>query len=139
MKDNDQKKKFMELRAKNWSFQKISQEIGVSKTTLIKWSKELKYEISNLENLEMEALYEEHQVSHQQRIEYYGKVQEKIIKELETRDMKDIRTDKLLDMLVKTSDKLREDVGGRYLSYSTPEEMEKERARDKKFSELSLF
>ena len=29
----------------------------------------------------MEALYEEHKVSNQQRIEYYGKVQDKILKD----------------------------------------------------------
>lgn len=139
MKDTDKKKQFIELRAKNHSFQKISQEIGVSKTTLIKWSKEFDYEITNLSNLEMEALYEEHKVSNQQRIEYYGKVQDKILKELETRDMKDVRTDKLLDMLVKTSDKLKEAKGDRVLSYRTPEEIEEKRERDKRFMELSLF
>lgn len=42
----------------------------------------------------------------EQRLEYLGKLQKKLIKELEKRDLTDVKTDKLLDMLLKTNDKL---------------------------------
>lgn len=106
MKDTDKQKKFIELRGKNWSFNRISQEIGVSKSTLIKWDKEFTYEIANINQMELEALYEEFKMTKEQRLEYLGKLQKKLIKELEKRDLTDVKTDKLLDMLLKTNDKL---------------------------------
>jgi len=59
MKDTDKKKDFIELRAKDWSFQRISEEISVSKPTLIKWDKEFKYEIETLKGIVFEGLYQE--------------------------------------------------------------------------------
>ena len=35
------KERFIELRAKGWSFDKIAKETGKAKQTLIDWSKEL--------------------------------------------------------------------------------------------------
>jgi orotate phosphoribosyltransferase-like protein len=35
----DEKQQFIELRAKGYSFQKISDELKISKPTLIEWSK----------------------------------------------------------------------------------------------------
>lgn len=52
------KERFIELRAKGWSFDKIAKEIGKAKQTLIDWSKELQDEIANRKALELEALYE---------------------------------------------------------------------------------
>jgi len=106
MKDTDKQKKFIELRGKNWSFNRIAGEIKVSKSTLIKWDKEFTYEIANINQMELEALYEEFKMTKEQRLEYLGKLQKKLIKELEKRDLTDVKTDKLLDMLLKTNDKL---------------------------------
>ena len=52
------KERFIELRAKGWSFDKIAKELGKAKQTLIDWSKELQDEIANRKALELEALYE---------------------------------------------------------------------------------
>jgi len=41
MKDQQTKEKFIELRAKGLSFDKISRELRISKQTLINWSKKL--------------------------------------------------------------------------------------------------
>lgn len=136
MEDTDKQKKFIELRAKNWSFQKISNEIKVSKTTLIQWSKEFDYEISNMHNLEMEALYEEHQATRKQRIEYLGRLQDKILTELEKRDLSTVKTDKLLDMLLKTSTKLETLQPERKPTFKTPEDIKKQRESDKYTLEL---
>ena len=106
MKDTDKQKKFIELRGKNWSFNRIAGEIKVSKSTLIKWDKEFTYEIAKINQMELEALYEEFKMTKEQRLEYLGKLQKKLIKELEKRDLTDVKTDKLLDMLLKTNDKL---------------------------------
>ena len=36
----DERQQFIELRAKGYSFQKISDELNISKPTLIEWSKD---------------------------------------------------------------------------------------------------
>jgi transposase len=45
MKTNNEKEKFIELRARGLSFSKIAEEIGVSKPILIKWNSELRKEM----------------------------------------------------------------------------------------------
>ena len=54
----DTKERFIEMRAKGYSFDKIALELGKAKQTLIDWSKELQDEIANRKALELEALYE---------------------------------------------------------------------------------
>jgi len=58
MKDTETKTRFVELRAQGLSFAKIAEEIGVSKQSLIAWSKDLRLEIENLKQIELEALRE---------------------------------------------------------------------------------
>ena len=48
MADLEKQKQFIHLRATGKSYQKISEELGVSKHTLIKWGKELSFEITHL-------------------------------------------------------------------------------------------
>lgn len=136
MKDIDKKKQFIELRAKNWSFKRISNEIGVSKSTLIKWSKEFKYEVENLYNMELESLYEQYKTSKHQKLEYLGELHEKILLELNRRDLKDIKSDKLLEMLIKTTDKLEETKGDHKFYFRTPEDINSQKKSDER---LKLF
>lgn len=134
MKDTDKKKEFIELRAKDWSFQRISEEIGVSKPTLIKWDKEFRYEIKTLNSIELEGLYQEYETTTNQRVAYLGEMHQKLIKELKTRDLSNVKTDKLLDMTIKTSDKLTEIKKTRQLTYLTKEDIEKQKQEDERFN-----
>jgi len=138
MKDTDKQKKFIELRGKNWSYNRIAKEIKVSKSTLIKWDKEFTYEIQNIKQMELEALYEEYKLTKEQQLEYLGKLQKKVIKELENKDITDIKPDKLLDMLLKINDKLK-NLETVFIPYvKTEEEIETQKAKDKKWKELSF-
>ena len=130
MKDTDKQKEFIELRAKNWSFQRISNEIGVSKPTLIKWDKEFRYEIETLNSIEMEGLYQEYRTTNMQRVEYLGEMHQKLVSELQERDLQDVRTDKLLDMAIKTSDKLEEIKSSKDLRFRTKEDIEEQKEKD---------
>ena len=139
MKDTDKQKKFIELRGKNWSFQRISKEIDVSKTTLIKWNKEFTYEIANINQMELEALYEEHKMNREQQLEYLGKLQKKLIKELEKRDLTDVKTDKLLDMLLKTNEKL-ENLEVVFTAHvKTEDEIDFNKQKDARWESLTLI
>lgn len=92
------KEKFIELRAKGLSFDKISKELHVSKPTLIEWSKDLSEEIQNLKSIENEALQELYYVAREKRIEQLASTLDKINKELDKRDLKEVPEKDLMTM-----------------------------------------
>jgi len=101
MKDIETKERFIELRARGMSFNAIAKELKTSKATLIDWSKELELQISNLRTMELEVLQDQYYASKQKRLELFGKKLEAIRTELEKRDLKDVPTEKLFDLLAK--------------------------------------
>lgn len=101
MKDLATHEKFIELRANNESYQTIAQKLGVSKTTLIQWSKEYKTDIGNMRALSLDALQQQYKVSKQERIALLSNQLQEVRKELESRGLKDIPTHKLLELLMK--------------------------------------
>jgi len=106
MRDQQTKIRFVDLRTKDWSFDRIAKELKVSKQTLINWSKELALEIANVRAIELESLQEQYYLLKRQRIELFGERLIAIRKELENRDLKDIPTDKLFDLFLKYSSAL---------------------------------
>jgi IS30 family transposase len=110
METTEQKERFIELRAKGYSFDRIAQELGKAKQTLIDWSKELQEEIANLKALELEALYEKYYLLRETRLQTFGEMLQKIKKEAEKRNLKDVPTDKLLDLLLKYNAVVREEI-----------------------------
>jgi len=110
MGDLKDKEKFIELRAKGWTFDKIAKELHKRKATLIDWSKELESEIANRKAIELEVLYEKHYLLKEQRIEKLGNLLNKIINEIDNRNLKDIPTDKLFDLLLKYNKEIKEEM-----------------------------
>ena len=104
------KEKFIELRAKGWSFDKIAKELGKAKQTLIDWSKELQDEIANRKALELETLYETYYLQRESRLQTFGAILTKIKEEVMSRDLSDVPTDKLLDLFLKYNNQIREEI-----------------------------
>lgn len=103
------KQRFIELRAKGWSFDKIAKELNKAKQTLINWSKEYKEEIANLKALELEVIYEKHYLLKENRLNSFGAILSKIKTEIDSRDLKDISTEKLLDLFIKYDTVVKEE------------------------------
>ena len=103
------KERFIELRAKGYSFDKIAKELGKAKQTLIDWSKELQDEIANVKALELEALYERYYLLKESRLQTFGEMIIKIKAEIEKRQLSDVPTDKLLDLLLKYNSLVKEE------------------------------
>jgi len=120
------KEKFIELRAQGWSFDKIANELGKAKQTLIDWSRELQDEIANRRALELDALYEKYYLYKENRIQVYGELLKRIKDEIEGRDLTDVPTDKLLDLFIKYADKVKEEVIEP--KFKTAKEIDEERA-----------
>jgi DNA-binding XRE family transcriptional regulator len=110
MKPQKTKERFIELRAKGLSFDKIAKDLKLSKQTLIDWSKELQSEIANLKALELDTLYEEYYLLKENRLQTFGTMLNKIKKEVESRDLSEVPTDKLLDLFLKYNSQLKEEL-----------------------------
>ena len=98
------KNQFVELRAKGNSYDNIAKTLGVSKSTLLSWSKDLSMAIENERNVAMDAIYEKHKLAKQHQMEMLGIQLSKVRKELEKRDLAEVSTDKLVAMQLKLLD-----------------------------------
>jgi len=131
------KQRFIEMRAKGYSFDKIARELGKAKQTLIDWSKELQEEIANLKALELESLYEKHYLLKETRLQTFGDILSKLKKEVDSRKLSDIPTEKLLELLLKYNSLVNEE----YIEpvFKSSEELEDERTDRELLQELTAI
>lgn len=101
METLETKERFIELRAKGYSFDRIAKTLGKAKQTLIDWSKEYEEEIGNLKASEIESLNERYYLTHERKIKLLGKQLKKIKDELEQRDLSEVPTDKLMGLFIQ--------------------------------------
>ena len=101
------KDKYVELRAEGITIQKAAKELGIANNTAGKWEKSLKSRIADLENLRLQESQQKYLMTKEKRIELYGERLLAIKEELSTRDLSDISTPKLFDMLIKCSNVLQ--------------------------------
>ena len=137
METTELKDRFIELRAKSWSFDKIAKELGKAKQTLIDWSKELQDEIANRKALELEALYEKYFLLKESRLQTFGAMLTKIKKEIERRDLSDVPTDKLLELLLKYNSQIKEEIVEP--TYKSSQEIKEEREDRELLEELTTL
>ena len=69
--------KFVELRAKNITLEKIASELNVSARTLINWNKKYFKDILFQKQMEIDLLKEKFNISDSQNLEFYAQVIEK--------------------------------------------------------------
>lgn len=101
------KHRFIELRAKGYSFDKIALELNKAKQTLIDWSRELKEEIDIRKATELELIYESYFLLKKSRLQSLGDILLRIETEVGQRSLSTIPTDKLLDIYLKYSNQIK--------------------------------
>jgi len=116
----EQQARFIELRGKGMSFQKIAEEIGVSKPTLIKWNGELLEQVKEAQYMELENLVEQYGLFRKKRFEVYCKALNSALKEFqeraETGELKNVPTDKLLNLVEQLEKRVERDTSKELLS-----------------------
>jgi len=98
----EQKQRFIELRAKGFSYDKISEELEVSKNTLLSWNGEFLEEVAEAQFHELDNLLNEYKVHRRKRFEQNCKLLNAVYEELEK------RTDNLNKLSVTELAKLAE-------------------------------
>ncbi len=101
------------------SFNKISEEIGISKPTLIKWNQEFSKEISNQRFLFLEGILEEYQFIKATGIASYGKLLNKALEALEKQDFQDLSIKDLMQIITCSEAKIAEE--SKCIKYTTDE------------------
>ena len=116
----EEQAKFIELRGRGMSFQKIAEEMGVSKPTLIKWNGELLEQVKEAQYMELENLVEQYGLFRKERFEVYCKALNSALKEFEDRaekgELKNVPTDKLLNLVEQLEKRLEKDTSRELLS-----------------------
>lgn len=107
MKTSEEKQKFIELRVKGFSFDKIAQELGISKPTLLKWSQDYKKEIANQTYFQLEAILAQFHLEKSARMESMATILNKAIEELKSRSFEDLSGRELLSIIDHASQKLQ--------------------------------
>jgi transcriptional regulator with XRE-family HTH domain len=96
-----QKAKFIHLRAKGLSYAKIAKELKVSKSTLTNWNQELHTEIAQAKAMELEALQEEYFILKEGRIRLLGGQLKTIQEAISGRDLSKVSTERLMDLQLR--------------------------------------
>ncbi len=126
METIETKRRFIELRAKGYSFDKIAKELGKAKQTLLDWSRELDQEIAQAKALELDSLYESYNLYKEARLKTLGEILSKLKKEVDNRDLTDLPTDRLLDLFLKYEGVVKESLVEPVFKSSREIEEEKE-------------
>jgi transposase-like protein len=126
METTETKRRFIELRAQGYSFDKIAKQLGKAKQTLLDWSRELDQEIAQAKALELDSLYESYSLYKEARLKTLGEILSKLKKEVDQRDLTDLPTDRLLDLFLKYEGVLKESLVEPIFKSSREIEEEKE-------------
>jgi len=95
MHDEKTVQRFIELRAQGRTYAQLMTELGVSKPTLIAWSRKHQFQIQNLRAIELEALADQWLASVTERVKALGQQLHRVEAELATREVKDLTTAQL--------------------------------------------
>lgn len=109
-KSMEARDRFVELRAEGWTLSRISEELGVSKPTLIKWSKEGEAAITLGRYSRMEEISERLGLLRESRLQAFGELLARVREELAKRSLDDIPTLRLVTMALDLERRISEDM-----------------------------
>jgi len=109
MLDLENVEKFIELRAKGWSYNRIAKQQHLGKPTLVQWGRRFDREIQERQKLELEALMERQGISRVKRIEILGQTLKAVTQALNARNLSSMKTEKLIDLVWRYTGALRQE------------------------------
>lgn len=119
------KDKFIELRAEGITLANIAKELNIAYNTAVNWNKEFLEEVNAAKAFKVEEMRAKYRMTTEKRIEMYGERLLAIQDELAKRDLSEIPTNKLFDMMLKCSKALEKEIPDP--NFMTDEEIEEEK------------
>lgn len=130
MKPQEQKDRFIILRAEGKSFNAIAKELNISKSTCSKWEAQLAEAIADKKAESLEHLYNSYYMTKEARIEKLGTTLKGITDALDRVNLEAVPAEKLLDFKLKYTQALKEEYIGTGKSYKLPVDADKLTAKD---------
>ena len=134
---NDQRMAFVMQRAQGKSFDKIADDLGISKPTLIKWQGELFAQIREQEFYEVQAITEAYAVTRRLRFDATAKTLGAVLAELDRRadtdQLADLPTDKLVNLAMILERRISQDTGRELVSIRYNQDQEFVRSMTEKY------
>jgi hypothetical protein len=113
VKTIEEKQRFIELRAQGFSFDRISEELSISKPTLLGWSGELFEQVQEAVFHEQENLLNQYKVFRKARFEVYSSLLSEALQELNKRakenKLSKMETSQLLKLALTLEERLEQD------------------------------
>lgn len=110
MTDRDTENRIIELRARGKSYSTIASELKIGKQTALDVCKKYKEQIATLQALELEQLYEEQRITSTERITAIASLMQRVREEIDSRDLSQVPTEKLIDIYLKQASALKEEI-----------------------------
>jgi transcriptional regulator with XRE-family HTH domain len=105
------RQKFIERRAQGWSLVRLATELGVARSTLIEWSRQLRFEIQNQRAIELDDLCNRLLGTCQSRAAVLAEKLSRIEDELRKRDLATVSTRSLFDLSLALRRELDKNLG----------------------------
>ena len=112
------RQKFVERRAQGWSLIRIASELGVARSTLIEWSRQLRFEIQNQLAIELDDLRNRLLGPRQARASGLAEKLARVEDELRKRDLATLSTQGLYALSVSLQRQIEAAIGD--LSFVSP-------------------
>lgn len=137
----DLKEQFIESRARGQTMRKIAKDLDISYNTACGWNKSHSEQIAAARAFYLEELEEKYYLTKEARLQLFGDQLEGIKAEILRRDLSDVKTDRLFELLISYHKLLREEyVEPRFLTEEEIEEHKTSRlARDERNKILEIW
>jgi transcriptional regulator len=115
----EQQQRFVDLRSQGWTYVRIAEEVGVTKRTLITWSRKFQFEIQNQRALELEAIQARFIATREERIKSLGEQLHAVEAELKKRDISELSTHGLFTLAANLRREIQQAAGPTKFSIPT--------------------
>lgn len=105
------RQKFVERRAQGWSLIRIASELGVARSTLIEWSRQLRFEIQNQLAIELDDLRNRLLGHRQARASGLAEKLARVEDELHKRDLASLSTHRLFSLSLALRREIERETG----------------------------
>lgn len=112
MKPQEMKLEFIRLRADGQSYDKIAEALHISKATCTAWERELKSNITSLQQKRLNELYDAYGMAKEARIRRIGDTLRRLDDALMSADLTMMAPEKLLDFKLRYTQALKEEFVG---------------------------
>jgi hypothetical protein len=135
------KDQFIERRAQGQTMRKIAQDLDISYNTACGWNRDYREQIAASRAIYLEELQDKFYLTTEARLQLFGEQLETIKAEIARRDLSDVKTDKLFELLAMYHKLLKEEhVEPNFMDEEDIEEAKTERiAREERQKALAIW